>query len=67
MRRLRIWPLIAGYRGKPGADEGAILDAVMAVQDYVIANADRISEVEINPLMCTPDRAVAVDALLRES
>lgn len=62
---LRIWPLIEGYRGKPAANLNAIVAAVMAVQDYVIANADSVSEVEINPLMCTPDAAVAVDALLR--
>lgn len=67
LRGLRIWPLIAGYRGKPGADLAAIVAAVMAVQDYVIANADRVSEVEINPLMCTGSAAIAVDALLRRT
>jgi len=67
LRSLRIWPMIEGYRGKPAADLGAIVDAVMAVQAYVIAHADRVSEVEINPLMCTPDAAVAVDALLRQA
>ena len=65
LRSLRIWPLIEGYRGKPAANLDAIVAAVTAVQDYVIANADSVSEVEINPLMCTPDAAVAVDALLR--
>ncbi|WP_299026366.1 acetate--CoA ligase family protein [uncultured Sulfitobacter sp.] len=67
LRSLRIWPLIAGYRGKSAADLDAIIAAVMAVQDYVIANAARVSEVEINPLMCTPDGAIAVDALLRQA
>lgn len=64
--RLRIAPLLAGYRGKPGADMDAILDAVGAVQDYVLAHADTLGEVEINPLLATPDRAVAVDALIRQ-
>lgn len=67
LRGLRIWPLIEGYRGKPAARLDAIIAAVVALQDYVIANADSISEVEINPLMCTPDAAIAVDALLRQS
>jgi acetyl-CoA synthetase len=67
LRKLRIWPLIAGYRGKPVADLDAILDVVMAVQDYVVANAHRLDELEINPLMCTPEKAAAVDALLRQS
>ena len=67
LRSLRIWPMIEGYRGKPGADLDAIIAAVMAVQEYVIASAASVSEVEINPLMCTPDAAVAVDALLRKA
>lgn len=60
-------PLLQGYRGRPPADTDAILDAIEAVQAYVIANADRLVEVEINPLICTPDRAVAADALIRET
>ncbi|WP_305971217.1 MULTISPECIES: acetate--CoA ligase family protein [unclassified Mameliella] len=62
---LRIAPLLAGYRGAPGADETAIVAAVHAVQAFVAAHADRIEELEINPLIVTPDRAVAADALIR--
>jgi len=65
LQRLRIAPLLAGYRGKPGADMDAILRAVEAVQDYVLAHAGTLGEVEINPLLVAPDRAVAVDALIR--
>ncbi len=67
LQSLRIAPLLNGYRGKPGADLGAIIDAVMAVQSYVIAHQDAISEVEVNPLICTADAAVAVDALIRQT
>ncbi|MEX0320057.1 MAG: acetate--CoA ligase family protein [Ruegeria sp.] len=65
--RLACAPLLAGYRGKPGADMEALLDAVEAVQAYVVANAASVSEVEINPLICTADGAVAVDALIRKA
>ena len=65
--RLKIAPLLAGFRGAPAASMPAILDAVEAVQAYVLANADRVEEIEINPLICTPDRAVAADALIREA
>lgn len=64
--RLRIAPALAGYRGKPGTDRTAIARAVMAVQDYVTAERDRLEEIEINPLICTPTRAVAADALIRK-
>ena len=62
--RLRLAPLLAGYRGKPPADRDAILHAIMAAQDYVTANAATVEEVEINPLLCTAADAVAVDALI---
>ncbi len=65
LRRLRLFPVIAGYRGKAGADIAAIVRAVMAVQAYVEANHGRVEEVEINPLLCGTERAVAADALIR--
>ena len=67
LNSLNCAPLLAGYRGKPAANMTAIVDAVLAVQAYVLANAETLSEVEINPLLCTPDRAVAVDALIRKA
>jgi acyl-CoA synthetase (NDP forming) len=63
--QLRISRLLAGYRGQPAADRGAILRAVQAVQAYVLAEAEGLEEIEINPLLCTPDDAVAADALMR--
>ncbi|PVA10311.1 acyl-CoA synthetase [Pelagivirga sediminicola] len=65
LQSLRIAPMLAGYRGQPGADRAAIVRAVMAVQDYVTENAAQLQEVEINPLICTQTRAVAADALIR--
>ncbi|KQB96206.1 acyl-CoA synthetase [Loktanella sp. 1ANDIMAR09] len=59
---LRIAPVLKGYRGAPAVDIQAIIDAVLAVQSYVIAQTP--IEVEINPLMCGPNGAVAADALI---
>ncbi|MEM9145657.1 MAG: acetate--CoA ligase family protein [Pseudomonadota bacterium] len=67
LRSLRIWPLLEGYRGKPSGDVDAVVDAAMALQRYVAAHADGLQEIEINPLIVTPTRAVAVDALIRQS
>lgn len=60
--QLRCAALLKGYRGAPAADIDAIVDAVMSVQAYVAAH--RPQEVEINPLLCCPDRAIAADALI---
>ena len=65
LRRLRLFPRIAGYRGAAGASLPAILRAVTALQDYALANAATLQEVEVNPLICTPDTAIAADALIR--
>ncbi|GMG81248.1 acetate--CoA ligase family protein [Paralimibaculum aggregatum] len=62
---LRIAPLLAGYRGKPGADLDAVVAAALAVQAYVGANRERLQEVEVNPLLCGPRGAMAADALVR--
>lgn len=65
--KLKCAPLLSGFRGKPPAEIESILDAVDAIQAYVTATADAVTEVEINPLICTPERAVAADALIRRT
>jgi hypothetical protein len=65
LARLRIAPLLAGYRGRAGADIEAVVAAVLAVQDFVTTHRARVQEVEINPLLCGADFAIAADALIR--
>jgi acyl-CoA synthetase (NDP forming) len=65
LQQLRMTPVLNGYRGAAGADLNAIQEAVLALQSFVEAMEGRVDEVEINPLICTEDKAVAVDALLR--
>lgn len=65
LQRLKIWPLLQGWRGAPPADLAAIIAQVLAVQDYVRAHPD-LYEVEMNPLLCLADRAIAADALIRK-
>ncbi len=64
---LKIAALLRGYRGKPAGDLEAALDAVMAVQDYALAHAGRLMELDVNPLIVRPigRGAVAADALIR--
>ena len=62
---LRCAKLLDGYRGSQPASRAAICKSILAVQDYVTANAREVLEVEINPLIATPSQAVAADALIR--
>ena len=64
LRRLRLWPLLEGYRGRPRADVGAVADVVMHVQAMLTDTT--IVEVEINPLMVRAQGAVAADAVIWE-
>ncbi|MBX5176646.1 acetate--CoA ligase family protein [Rhizobium lentis] len=64
---LKIAKLIHGYRGRPRGDLEATIDAVAATAEYVVKNAVRLEELDINPLMVLPEGrgVVAVDALIR--
>ena len=66
-QRLKIAPVLNGYRGQPAASMSALVDAVMSVQAYVEQNMNDILEVEINPIIATPTAAIAVDALIRRA
>ncbi len=66
-QRLKIAPILNGYRGQPAVDMAALVDAVMSVQSYVQQNMDDVLEVEINPIIATPTTAIAVDALIRRA
>ena len=66
MRRLRLWPLLDGYRGRPRADVVAV--AGIAVKLAALMQADtRFEEIEINPVLVRETGAVAVDALIRKA
>lgn len=65
LARLPLHAVLAGYRGKPGCDMPALVDAIEAVVRFALANADRLEELDVNPLLALPSGAVAVDALIR--
>ena len=62
LERLRVWPLLAGFRGRPAAAVDAVIAVAGRLTDLV-RNRPDIIEIEVNPLVVTADTAVAVDAL----
>ena len=64
---LRINALLDGFRGRPRGDRDALVSSVMAVASFVERHADRLVELDINPLFVMPEGegAVAADALIR--
>jgi acyl-CoA synthetase (NDP forming) len=66
LAKLRSAPLLDGYRGRPGGDLDAAVDAIMAVQQYALEHADSLLELDVNPLLvgARGEGVFAADALI---
>jgi acetyl-CoA synthetase len=64
---LKAGTLIDGFRGGPAGDIEATLDAIEAIAVFAVEHADSLHELDVNPLLVTPDAAVAADALIRKT
>ena len=65
LTKLKIYPVINGYRNSPLGDLEAIIDAVMSVIKLISEND--IAELDINPLLVLKGGSgvIAVDALIK--
>jgi hypothetical protein len=61
LRNLRSYPLLTGFRGRPGADIDALAALVVALTDAVVSTS--VVEIELNPVLVGRRGAIAVDAL----
>jgi acetate---CoA ligase (ADP-forming) len=62
--RTRVAKLLAGFRGAPSADIHAVARTVSAISRFIADHADRVSEVEINPLAVMRDGCIALDCVV---
>jgi hypothetical protein len=62
--RLRARALLDGVRGAPAADVESVVDAVLALSALAVELGDALAALDVNPLLCGPAGAVAVDALV---
>lgn len=60
LRSLRLYPLLTGYRGRPGVDLNALRRAVMAFTQMTLDLPGLISA-EVNPLLATAEGVTALD------
>src|SRR5204862_5761392 len=51
---LRGSPLLTGVRGRPAADVGALVDAIMRVQRLAVDLAGEVAAVDLNPPVVGP-------------
>jgi acetate---CoA ligase (ADP-forming) len=64
LRRLQAWPLLAGARGAPPADVGALVATIETLGRMLFAMPE-LAELEVNPLVVRADGlgVVALDAV----
>jgi acetyl coenzyme A synthetase (ADP forming)-like protein len=64
LRSLATFPLLTGYRGAPSVDVDAVEEVLLRISAMVDAHHE-IAELDLNPVVASPDGAVAVDARVR--
>ena len=60
---LRSYPLLTGYRGEPAVDLDALVRVLVNLSKLAVAQP-HLQELDINPLIATPEGCWAVDARL---
>ena len=61
LESLKSWPLLRGYRGRPGANIDRLIEILMRFS-YLVADYPEIKELDVNPLLVTPEDVIALDA-----
>jgi acyl-CoA synthetase (NDP forming)/GNAT superfamily N-acetyltransferase len=61
VERLRMYPLLTGFRGRPSIPSEPIIDTVGRV-GLLMATVPEIAELDLNPVIAAPSGAVVVDA-----
>lgn len=61
LESLRAWPLLQGYRGRPGVHLDRLTEILIRFSS-LIANHPEISELDVNPLFVREQEVIALDA-----
>ena len=61
---LKVNALLAGARGAPAVDMDALISAITGLSSLALELGDEIEALDVNPLICGPSGAIAVDALV---
>jgi len=61
IKEIKAYKILKGYRGKPPVNIEALVDILLKTSKMLEEN-QKIKELDINPILALPDRAVAVDA-----
>jgi len=61
LQSLQIYPLLTGYRGSTPKNIDKLIEAIIRLS-YLAADYPEIEELDINPILVSPDDVIALDA-----
>jgi acetate---CoA ligase (ADP-forming) len=64
IKQLRIYPMLKGVRGQQGINLGLFADILVRLSELIQA-IPQITEMDLNPLIASEERIIAVDARIR--
>jgi acyl-CoA synthetase (NDP forming) len=64
LKRLKGYRLLTGFRGSAPVNLEALADAIARVSELAVDLAAEIEELDVNPLRCSGEQVMAVDALI---
>jgi acyl-CoA synthetase (NDP forming) len=64
LRSLKGFRLLCGFRGSEPVDLDRLADIICRTGDFALDHQDRITELDINPLICGKGHITGVDALI---
>lgn len=64
---LKCFKLLQGFRGKPAANLDTVVSTIQLLAEFASTHHEHLLEMDVNPLMVTQDRCIAVDVMIRET
>ena len=64
LERLRGSALLKGFRGAEPVQMERLAQVIVAISELAADMSDVIAEIDVNPIICTPSRTIAVDGLI---
>jgi succinyl-CoA synthetase beta subunit len=62
IKGLKAAPLLSGYRGLQAVNRDELTRILIRFSDFVMAAADMIESIDLNPVMCSGEKCIVADA-----
>jgi hypothetical protein len=62
IKGLKAAPLLSGYRGRQAVNRDELTRTLICFSEFVMAAADMIESIDLNPVMCSGEKCIVADA-----